>query len=262
MGTASYDFSDETVIVTGGSSGIGRATALRFAEAGATVLNADRREGPKDTDASKSTHSLIRERGGTAEYLETDVTDPAQIQAVVDHAREYGGVDVMINNAAITQGKPMLEVTRDDLDRLHAVNVCGVFFGCQAAAADMIERSDPGVIVNTASISSDLAQGGSVHYEATKGAVRMITRGSALEFADHGIRVNGVSPGQIATEIVEGWSDQAREMARKDDGIKPVPLGRAGRPADVAEAFLWLASDGAPYTTGELLHVDGGWHIC
>lgn len=262
MGTTSYDFSDETVVVTGASSGIGRATALQFAESGATVLNADRREEPKDTETSKPTHALVRERGGTAEYLETDVTDPAQIQAVVEHAREYGGVDVMVNNAAITQGKPMIEVTPEDLDQLHAVNVRGVFLGCQAAAADMIERDDPGVILNTASISSNLAQGGSVHYETTKGAVRMITRGSALEFADEGIRVNGVSPGQIATEIVDGWTDQAREMVDEDEGIKPVPLRRAGRPDDVAEAFLWLASDAAAYTTGELLHVDGGWHIC
>jgi len=90
----------------------------------------------------------------------------------------------------------------------------------------------------------------------------MITRGAALEYADEGIRVNAVAPGQIATEIVESWSEQATELVDEDEMIKPVPLGRAGRPADVAAAFLWLASDAATYTTGELLHVDGGWQVC
>ncbi|WP_436926140.1 SDR family NAD(P)-dependent oxidoreductase [Halosimplex amylolyticum] len=262
MGSPTYDFEDETVVITGASSGIGRATALAFADAGATVLNADVRAEPKDVDASTPTHEAIRDRGGTAEFLETDVTDPAEVEAVVEHGREYGGVDVMINNAAITLGKPMREVTPAELDRLHAVNVRGVFFGCQAAAVDMLDRDDPGVVLNTASISSDLAQGGSVQYEATKGAVKMITRGAALEFADDGIRVNAVAPGQIATEIVDGWTEGAEEVAETDEGIKPVPLGRAGRPADVAAAFLWLASDAAAYTTGELLHVDGGWQVC
>jgi len=160
MGTPTYDFTDETVVVTGASSGIGRATTLAFADAGATVLNADVRESPKDTDASTPTHVLIEDRGGTAEYLETDVGDPAEVEAVVDYAGEYGGVDVMINNAAVTFGKPMAEVTADELDKLHAVNVRGVFVGCQAAAADMTERDDPGVILNTASISSAVLNSG------------------------------------------------------------------------------------------------------
>lgn len=262
MGTTTYDFDGETVIVTGSSSGIGRATALAFGESGANVLCADVIEQPKDTGAKQPTHERINADDGTATFVPTDVTDSTEIATLLERAQDYGGVDVMINNAGITLGKPMTDVTVDELDRLHAVNVRGVFLGCQYAANDMLEREDPGVILNTASISSNLAQGGSVQYETTKGAVWMITRGAALEFADHGIRVNAVAPGQIATEIIDGWTDDATSAARNDGLLKPVPLGFAGRPSDVADAFLFLASDAASYVTGEHLHVDGGWQIC
>jgi len=259
MGTPTHDFADETVIVTGATSGIGRETALRFAEAGATVLNADIEAEPKDADVP--THEAIEEAGGTAEYLEVDVSDPAEIEAAVEHAHEYGGVDVMVNNAGLYIEGPMREITPEQFDRIFDVNVRGVFFGCQAAANDMLERDDPGVIVNTASISSNLAQFGQVQYDATKGAVRMITRGTALELAEHGIRVNAVAPGQIATEFGEGWSEEAVEAVENDELLKPVPLGRAGFPEDIAGAMLFLASDDAEYVTGELIHVDGGWQI-
>jgi len=260
MGTPTHDFADETVIVTGASSGIGRETALRFAEAGATVLNADIEKEPKDADVP--THEAIEDAGGTAEYLEVDVSDPAEVEAAVERARDYGGVDVMVNNAGLYIEGPMREITPEQFDRIFAVNVRGVFFGCQAAANDMLERDDPGVIVNTASISSNLAQFGQVQYDATKGAVRMITRGTALELAEHGIRVNAVAPGQIATEFGQGWSEEAVEAVENDELLKPVPLGRAGFPEDVAGAMLFLAGDGAEYVTGELIHVDGGWQIC
>jgi NAD(P)-dependent dehydrogenase (short-subunit alcohol dehydrogenase family) len=260
MGTPTHDFADETVIATGASSGIGRETALRFADAGATVLNADIEEEPKDADVP--THEVIEDAGGTAEYLKVDVRDPAEVEAAVEHARDYGGVDVMVNNAGLYIEGPMREITPEQFDRIVAVNVRGVFFGCQAAANDMLERDDPGVIVNTASISSNLAQFGQVQYDATKGAVRMITRGAALELAEHGIRVNAVAPGQIATEFGQGWSEEAVEAVENDELLKPVPLGRAGFPEDVAGATLFLAGDDAEYVTGELIHVDGGWQIC
>jgi NAD(P)-dependent dehydrogenase (short-subunit alcohol dehydrogenase family) len=115
------------------------------------------------------------------------------------------------------------------------------------------------VILNTASISSNVAQKDQVQYDASKGAVQMITRGSALELAEHDIRVNAVAPGQIATEFVEDWSEEAPRDAANDGMIKPVPLKRAGYPEDIAPAFLYLASDAASYVTGELLTVDGGW---
>jgi len=261
MGSVQYDFADETVIVTGGSSGIGRAIALEFADAGATVLNADIDPEPKDRDAEKPTHERIEADGGTAEFVETDVSDPAEIRVAVEAAREYGGVDVMVNNAGLYIGGPMREVTEAEFDRIHAVNAKGVFFGTQIAANDMIDRGVAGSIVNTASISSNVAQFGQVQYDSTKGAIRMITRGSALELAEHDIRVNAVAPGQIATEFLDGWTEEAQAGAEEGEFLKPVPLGRAGFPTDVAPAAVFLASDAAGYVTGELLHVDGGWQI-
>ncbi len=261
MGTVQYDFADETVIVTGGSSGIGRAIALAFGDAGATVVNADVDPEPKDRDAEEPTHERIEAEGGTAAFVETDVSDPEEIAVAVEAAREHGGVDVMVNNAGLYIGGPMLETTEAEFDRIHAVNAKGVFFGTQIAAEDMIDRGVAGSIVNTASISSAVAQFDQVQYDSTKGAIRMITRGSALELAEHDVRVNAVAPGQIATEFLDGWTEEAQEGAAADEFLKPVPLGRAGFPTDVAPAALFLASDAAGYVTGELLYVDGGWQI-
>jgi NAD(P)-dependent dehydrogenase (short-subunit alcohol dehydrogenase family) len=259
MGELYPDFGDDTVIVTGGSSGIGRAIALEFASAGATVIVGDVREKPKQGD--EPTHELIAEMGEIGKYIETDVSKVADLRTLVDSAREFGGVDVMVNNAAIATGGEFLEITPDQFDDIHQVNARGVFFGTQVTATDMIERDDPGVVVNTASISSNVAQYGQTHYDSTKGAIRMITRGTALELADYGIRVNAVAPGQIATEFAEGWAEQAHEMAENDEFIKPIPLDRVGYPEDITGAVIYLASENADYVTGELLHVDGGWQI-
>jgi NAD(P)-dependent dehydrogenase (short-subunit alcohol dehydrogenase family) len=259
MGRLEPDFDDETVIVTGGASGIGREVALRFGDAGATVLVADLDDEPKDADVP--THEAVREAGGAAEFVECDVTERDQLRAVVEAAREFGGVDVMVNNAGLIVNGSILDLDPEAFDAIHAVNAKGVYFGTQVAANDMLDRNDPGVVVNTASISSNDAQFDQVQYDSSKGAVRMITRGAALELAEHGIRVNAVAPGQIATEFTEGWSERAPEQVAGDELIKPVPLGRAGTPADVAGAYLYLASEDASYVTGELLSVDGGWQV-
>jgi len=259
MGRLDPNFEDETVIVTGGASGIGREVAVRFGAAGATVIVADIDREPKDGDLP--THERIEADGGSGEFVETDVTDRDQLQTLVEAAHEFGGVDVMINNAGRIVPGSMREITPEEFDSVFAVNAKGVYFGTQVAANDMIEREDPGSIINTASISSNHAQFDQVQYDASKGAVRMITRGSALELAEYGIRVNAVAPGQIATEFIEGWSDLAREMADEQQFVKPVPLDRAGTPADVAPAYLYLASEDAGYVTGELLFVDGGWQV-
>lgn len=259
MGTVTYDFDGETVVVTGGTSGIGRAIARRFAEAGATVINGDIDREPKDADTP--THEAIEAAGGTAAFVETDVTRRQDLEDLVDRARAFGGVDVMVNNAGMQIPTSILDTEPADFDRIHAVNAKGVFFGTQVAALDMLDREEPGSIVNTASISSNFAQHGQVPYDSTKGAVRMLTRGSALELAADGIRVNAVAPGQIATEIVEGWSERAKRKAEADEFLKPVPLGRAGEPTDLPGAYLFLASEEAAYITGELLHVDGGWQV-
>jgi glucose 1-dehydrogenase len=262
MGDVHFDFADETAIVTGGSSGIGRAIALAFANADATVIVADMREEPKDPDAQLPTHEAIEEAGGEAEFVETDVADPGEVRSVVEAACEYGGVDVMVNNAGIFVGGSFTEYDPDDLDAGYEINVRGMFVGTQAAANDMLDRGVEGSIVNTASISSNLAQHGQVAYDTTKGALRMLTRGAALELAEEGIRVNATAPGQIATEFTENGTESTQERAGDGEFLKPIPMGRAGFPDDVADATLYLASDAAGYTTGELLAVDGGWQIC
>ncbi|PSP95446.1 short-chain dehydrogenase [Halobacteriales archaeon QS_4_62_28] len=253
------DFDGETVLITGATSGIGREIALRFGAAGATVLNADIEREPKDADVP--THERIRGEGGEAAYVETDVSNPEEIEDALVTAREYGGVDVMVNNAGLFIGGDFLDITPAEFDSIFGVNAKGVFFGCQAAAADMIDRGVEGSIVNTASISSWMAQHDQVQYDATKGAVKMVTRGAALELAEHGIRVNGVGPGQIATEFIEDWSEDAPQAAKEEEFLKPVPLGRAGYPRDVAGAVLFLASEDAAYISGEIIMVDGGWQI-
>jgi NAD(P)-dependent dehydrogenase (short-subunit alcohol dehydrogenase family) len=193
MGHLQPDFSNETIVVTGASSGIGRATALDFAQVGATIINGDLRKNPKM--GKRPTHELITENDGTAEYVKTDVSNIDDLRELVSRAREYGGVDVMVNNAAIATSGAFRKITSEQFNKIHQVNAHGVFFGTQAAANDMIDQKDPGVIINIASISSNLAQYDQTHYDSTKGAIRMITRGSALELSSHGVRVNAVAPG-------------------------------------------------------------------
>ncbi|WP_408960323.1 SDR family NAD(P)-dependent oxidoreductase [Natrinema sp. 74] len=274
MGEIAYDFSDETVIVTGGTSGIGREVARRFGEAGATVIVADIREAPKEDHVSGPTHELIQDRGGRAEFIETDVSDPEEVGAVVTAAREFGGVDVMVNNAGIYREASLVETDADAFDQVFAINVRGVFAGCRAAARDMLDRDTPGSIVNTASISSEYAQVGHSMYDASKGAVMMLTRVAALELARYDIRVNAVAPGIIETTFGTGNPDFAREIGDGfvlEDAALPdlnaqeidpeIPMGRMGTPDELAGSYLFLASDAASYVTGHLLYVDGGYQI-
>jgi len=255
-----YDYSDRTVIVTGGSSGIGRAIAVRFGGADARVINADLQADPHEKGEDTPTHEVIEDAGGRAEFVETDVSDPAEIEAVVEAAREFGGVDVMVNNAGTLVYGSVLEVTPDEYELMESVNTKGVLFGCQAAARDMLGRGVEGAIVNTASIRTDTALGGQILYNMTKGAVKMITRSAAVELADEGIRVNAISPGRTVTPLAKG-TEEAAEMSESGELVKPIPMGRPATPDEIAPGALFLASDEAKYVTGEILTLDGAWSI-
>ena len=258
MGRASFDFDGETTLVTGAASGIGREIARRFGEAGAAVLVADVRETPRDEGETVPTHELVEDSGGRAEYVETDVTEPEALREAVDRAEGFGGLDVMVNNAGVHVSGTIREVTPEAFERIHAVNVRGTFLGTQAAADAMAERGEGGTILNMASISSTQSKPGQVAYESTKGAIRMITRGAAVDLAPE-IRVNALAPGRIATEFGGIGAGEKARLVAAGEGVKPIPLGRAGDPSDVAGAALFLASDEAAYVTGELLYVDGGY---
>jgi NAD(P)-dependent dehydrogenase (short-subunit alcohol dehydrogenase family) len=259
MGTTSFDFADDVAIVTGGSSGIGRAIVLAFAEAGATVLSADVQESPRGSHNARPTHEAAAELPGTVRFRKTDVSEPGDVRDLVEHAREYGGVDVMVNNAGVHSPQSILDVTVEEYETVMGINAGGVLFGCKYAAADMLDRGEPGAIVNTASINSFFAMPDQAAYCTSKGAVAMTTYAAALDLAETGIRVNAVAPGVVETEIARPV-EEVQESASKGEYVKDIPLERSGTPDEVATGALYLASDAASFVTGELLHVDGGWH--
>jgi len=191
MGTINADFSGETAVVTGASSGIGRAVANGFGDAGATVINADVRAAPKDLDAEAPTHEAIEDRGGTAVFVETDVSDPTQIESVIEAAGEFGGVDVMVNNAGVHRSAEFLDVTPEDFDFVHGVNLKGAFFGTQLAAQDMIDRGVEGTIVNTSSTTAERAEWNPLTTRRRRAAYRCspeVRRSNSRQARDQGER--------------------------------------------------------------------------
>ena len=175
--------------------------------------------------------------------------------------REFDGVDVFLKNAGVWM-ETVREATPKSSISPTAATSKGCFSVCRLSRTTYSRGTILGVILNTASISSNSAQFGQVLYDSKQGALRMITRRSAPEPADTGIWVNAVAPGQRATELSEGWAEATHEVVEAEETLKPLLFGRAGTLADAAGAYLSLASEDAQYTTGELLHVDGGWQIC
>jgi len=260
------EFDGSNVIVTGASAGLGRAVALGFGEAGAHVINADIRTEPKRSDQEIPTHERIEdETAGSAEFVETDVSDLDDLEDLFAVSADHGGVDVLVNNAGIQVGNPKIpfqEVTEDLLKSHFEVNVYGLFFASQLAANQMIEHDTDGAIVNFASINSFYSLDKQSYYDPTKGAVKMITKDTALELADDGIRVNAVAPGPMETEIIEGWSEVAEEEMAAGIFHKKPPIERPGYPEDVIDPVMFLSSnEAASYITGEIVMVEGGWTI-
>ena len=247
--------SGRSAVVTGGASGNGRAICETFADEGAAVVVADLQEEPRQ--GGTPTHELIAERGGDATFVECDVSDRDDLVSAVDAAEDFGGVDVMVNNAGIFRGEVFLDIREDDLQQFLDVNVKGVFFGAQVAAERMVE-GEGGSIVNMSSIGAIRALGAYTSYDLTKGAVASLTYSLADRFGDERIRVNCIMPGIVGTAMTEDdvpivGTEQGDQYAKSS-----IPMGRFGEPEEVADAALFLASEQSSYVNGESLVVDGG----
>lgn len=246
----------KTAVVTGGASGIGRAIAITYAEEGANVVVADITQEPRD--ASKSTHEHINEHtDATAVYVDCDVTDTEDLETAIDAAEEFGGIDVMINNAGIFKRTDFFEVTKEEYDRILSINQDAVFFGCQAAARRMGDNGG-GSIINISSIGGIQGFAMSSVYCMTKAAVKLLSYSLASELQSENIRVNAIHPGTIQTSMTvedQPILNDEESIAEAEEGIA---LERVGLPEDVAGAAVFLASEYGSYINGESLLVDGG----
>jgi NAD(P)-dependent dehydrogenase (short-subunit alcohol dehydrogenase family) len=257
-----FDLTGQVALVTGGAMGLGRAIALRLAEAGAAVLVAD-----LDLAGGRETVEAIAALGGTAEAMVADVADVAQGRAAVEEAvATFGRLDVLVNNAGIFPFAATLRLVEAEWDRVLDVNLKGAFFLAQAAARLMIAARRGGRIVNIASVAALRPGGNLAHYDASKGGLLTLTRALALEFAPHSITANAILPGEIDTPGTRGNTSDLNQQGgvavvdmRAPEFLARIPLGRLGQPEDVANAALFLASGAATYITGASLVVDGGY---
>ncbi|MER9947205.1 SDR family oxidoreductase [Mesorhizobium sp. M0047] len=246
---------NKTAIITGGGSGIGRATAISFAREGAFVCIADRSE----TDGSRTVDEIIA-TGGTAFAVTTDVSKFEDVTMMVDRVKAtWGRIDILVNNAGYGIGGTVVDTTEADWNALMATNVNGVFFGCKAVIPIMAAQGG-GSIINTASAVSVVGIYDRAAYVASKGAVAALTRAMALDHADQKIRVNCIGAGTVESPYYDRLFAASPEPDKLRAHLEQRQLfNRLGRPEEIAAAMLFLASDESSFCTGSTLFADGGW---
>lgn len=244
-------FKDKVAIVTGGSFGIGRATAIAFANRGAKVAIVDCVE-------DQETLNLIKSSGGEAIFINCDVSNDVNVRLMVQKViDQYGRLDYAFNNAGIEGHQAIThECTEEIWERTIGVNLKGVWL-CMKYEIQQMLKQGRGAIVNTASIAGLVGFQGLPAYVASKHGVIGLTKTAALEYAKLGIRINAVCPGVIKTPMVDRFTGKNKEVEKQFENMEPV--GRMGQPEEVAEAAIWLCSDAASFVTGDAMAVDGGW---
>jgi 3-oxoacyl-[acyl-carrier protein] reductase len=244
--------SRRTVVVTGGSKGIGRAVCLAFAGAGDRVFF----NFGADKDAAAETERLAAMTEGGAVGIQADVSDEEQVKGFLESVLESATrIDVLVNNAGIVRDGLLVRMKTADWDDVMAVNLRGAFFCARLTAKAMLKRRS-GRIVNISSVVGASGNPGQANYVASKAGLVGLTKAMARELASRGITVNAVAPGFVETEMTEGLPEKAREAM-----LETIPAGRAGTPGEVAAAVRFLASDEAAYITGQVIHVSGGMYM-
>jgi len=254
-----FRLDNKIALVTGAGSGIGKEIALLYAQQGAHVIVVDVRE-----EAASQVVSEIVQKDGKAQALALDVSHEEQVRtAFANVVQQHRRLDILVNNAGISHVGNVLETSLEDWERVMAVNARGVFLCSKYAVTHMIaQQPQGGILVNIASTAGMIGIDRRFAYSASKGAVISITRSVAIDFVKQGIRANAICPGTVHTPFVEGYLE--RHFASNKDEVRKEldarqPLGRMGRPEEIASAALYLASDEAAFVTGSLLVIDGGW---
>ena len=242
---------DRVAVITGSAQGIGLACARAFAAEGAKVMLSD-----IDDAKGEAAAESIRKDGGMAAYRHCDVGDKAEVDAlIISTVEEFGGLDIMLSNAAVLHTGDFLDISEEALDQTLRVNLKGFFLTGQAAARHMAEAGRGGVVINMSSINAVTAIAGASPYVICKGGVNQLTKVMALSLADKGIRVNAIGPGTILTDMAK--KVMADEAARKMI-LSRTPMGRCGEPEEMASVAVFLASDESSYITGQTIYADGG----
>lgn len=243
---------NKVAVVTGAASGIGRATALALAEAGAAITVNYRRH----PEEAQEVVEQIENSGSRALAVHADVTVPEDVKTLVERtAEEFGRLDVMVNNAGMEEKMPFLETPFEVWEKVIAVNLTGPWLGCQEAARQMVKQGGGGRIINISSVHEDLPMLTNSPYCAAKGGVRMLMRTIAVELAQHGITVNNIAPGAIETPMDAGIKEDPDLYSEL---LSEIPLGRMGQPEEIGGMAVYLASDAAAYVTGSTFVIDGG----